>query len=334
MDKAFEPTHPLVSEFSDSFVEYPPLDTILKDLHRLRKISGRSGFKPSIMITGDAGVGKTSLIRHFEQYCKDVGGPKVLRIDVRPSWHETLQLIYKTLTGSKNTRGLMRASADGLFSVVVDELKNHHVGMLIINEAQQLFEITTTSKRLDIDNQLKNISDLADLCIVFVGMPWSIELLKDQQWLSRVKRIHSIPLFKIQNAEKMEKKAFKTCLEELSKALPLQEPPLLQDKSFSARLFAYSKGEMRALKFVLSEGLSLALESGSRTLTFEHLFEATKLEFEDSVNPFNPNLTNIDIEQVSRYTTLKKDPKTGEVIRTNREYELLKNVPLSQLMTK
>lgn len=328
----------IVSEFNESFALFPPFDAILQDLERLRGKSVRAGFKPSMLIYGDTGAGKSALLEHFFLSTKLVSGPKVLRTRVRPSLQETLGwILYDLNPRRRNNRFVKQASEIGLTDMVIRELKSSGIGVMIIDECQEFVEIRSRDEKKDISNRLKMISEEASLSIVFVGMPWAVEITKDTQWDSRIRLTREIPYFKVINSDgrsdKEEMKRFALCLKAISALMPFEHRPRLELPEFSFPLLSYSRGEMRALKELLADALELALLEKSNEFQKRHLREAVDLTGEE-INPFDEKLSSLKIQTVWQYTRFELDDKTGRRERFDRVFTDFAEVPINKLLSK
>ncbi|RXJ71349.1 hypothetical protein CS022_21210 [Veronia nyctiphanis] len=328
----------LVSNFNQSFALFPPFDAILNDLEKLRSKSARAGFKPSMLIFGDTGAGKSALLEHFTKSSQTKTGPKVLRTRVRPSLQETLSWILHDLNPHRrNNRFVKQASEIGLTDMVIRELKQSDIGMVIIDECQEFVEIRSSDDKKDISNRLKMISEEASVSMVFVGMPWSKEIARDSQWESRIRIVRELPYFRVINNDgtnnKEEMKRFAQSLRALSKSMPFSNPPELELPEFSLPLLAYSRGEMRALKDLLADALEIALLKGANTLTRKHLKEAADLTV-DGKNPFDNKANVIEIQTIQQYTRFELDDQTGKRERFDRAFTALKSIPIRQLISK
>ncbi|WP_243978704.1 TniB family NTP-binding protein [Vibrio natriegens] len=328
----------LVSDFNQSFALFPPFDAILSDLEKLRNKSARAGFKPSMLIYGDTGAGKSALLEHFTKESKSKTGRKVLRTRVRPSLQETLSWTLHVLNPlRRNNRFVKNASEIGLTDMLIRELKQANIGIMIIDECQEFVEIRSNDDKKEISNRLKMISEEASVSMIFVGMPWSKEITRDSQWESRIRLVREIPYFKVINENgsnnKKEMKRFALSLMEISKLMPLDKQPQLELPEFSFPLLAYSRGEMRALKDILSDALEIALNEGAKELTRYHLQEAAKFSVEGE-NPFDEKVNMIQIQTIQQYTRFELDDKTGRRERFDRAFTALQQIPINKLLSK
>ena len=316
----------LLSQFNECFVDFVPFNQLLQDLNRLRNQSQLSGFKASMLITGDTGSGKSALINHFYQQCKNDNNPTVILTRVRPTLEETLQQILIDVDDFRRRKTPKGMSQFGLIERLMDCIKAKDIGLIIINESQELIELKSEHQRREIANKLKMISEEASVSIVFVGMPWADELLSDPQWDSRVRIKRTIPYFKLSSVDEMRRYA--KCLKRLSKALPVKERPQLELPKYSFPLFAVCKGEMRALKYVLSEALRIALEEEASTITTAHCATAAVLiyDFSDEDNPFKKSAEEISVVEIEQYTSSEDD----KII----ERKFSKAIPIMDLLVK
>lgn len=297
----------LISQFNECFVPFSPFDQLLGDLTRLRQQSQQAGFKPSMLITGDTGSGKSALIRHFELQCQNDGEPPVIVTRVRPTLEETLQQMLIDVDDFRRRKVPKSRSQFGLIERLMDCIKAKRVSLIIINESQELTELKSEHQRREIANKLKMISEEASVSIIFVGMPWADELLSDPQWDSRVRIKRTIPYFKLSTIDEMRRYA--RSLKLLSKALPLNVRPPLEQAEYCFPLFAICKGEMRVLKHVLSEALRIAFDERAETISSLHCLKACELIYGFSIvdNPFNKKTEEISVVEIEQYACSEDD---------------------------
>ena len=312
MDVLSQDKEEKLKSFINIFVEHPILTTIIEDFDRLRYNKRLGGEQQCMLLTGDTGSGKSSIINHYlaktkiDNTARDAKHIPVLvsRIPSKPSLDSTITELLKDLGhfGSFHSNHRTRRNAQGLTETLISHLKNCKTELIIINEFQELIEFKSGRNRQEIANRLKYINEEAQIPIVLVGMPWADHIANEPQWSSRLTIRREIPYFKLSH----DPKCFVQFLMGLAKRMPLDVTPDFKDKKIVFSLFSASSGCLRKLKIILNEALKLALIEGSSTLSNQHLARVYDIYRVDDSNPFNlgiEELTACEVLQYSNYDT-------------------------------
>ena len=190
--------------FIECYVETPLLRSIQQDFDRLRFNKQFAGEPQCMLLTGDAGTGKSSLLRHYMAKSPGQVGHGFIRkpllisrIPSKPTLESTMVELLKDLGqwGSEYRRN--KSSAESLTEALIKCLGRCETELIIIDEFQELIENKTREKRNQIANRLKYISETAKIPIALVGMPWAVKIAEEPQWASRLLIRRSLPYFKL-----------------------------------------------------------------------------------------------------------------------------------------
>jgi len=324
--------------FINVFVEHPILTTIMEDFDRLRYNKKLGGEQQCMLLTGDTGSGKSSVINHYLASIKVDNTAReamhipilVTRIPSKPSLETTIVELLKDLGqfGCFSNNQRSKSNAQGLTENLITHLKSCGTELIIINEFQELIEFKSGRNRQEIANRLKYINEEAQIPIVLVGMPWAEHIANEPQWSSRLTIRRKIPYFKLSQ----EPKVFISLLMGLAQRIPLSVTPDFKDKKIAFSLFSASSGCLRKLKVILNEALKLALIEDAPTLTTQHLSNVyEKYGFDDS-NPFNLEINELTAREVLKYSSydigaVRDDEALIPTIYTDK-------LPISQLLKK
>ena len=327
-----------LTAFINVFVEHPILTTIIEDFDRLRYNKKLGGEQQCMLLTGDTGCGKSSVINHYFARSKVDNSAReamhipvlVSRIPSKPSLDSTITELLKDLGhfGSNYSNQRMRLNAQGLTETLILHLKSCGTELIIINEFQELIEFKSGRNRQEIANRLKYINEEAKIPIVLVGMPWAEHIGNEPQWSSRLAIRRKIPYFKLsQNPQ-----YFVQFLMGLAKKMPLKVAPDFKDKKMVFALFSASSGCLRKLKIILNEALKLALIEDAPTLTTQHLSKIYETYGFDDSNPFNLDVEELTAREVLKYSSYDigaacDDEALIPTIYTDK-------LPISQLLKK
>lgn len=316
-----------LSKFNDSIVMHSQVKVIFNDFDELRQNRLFQRDQQCMLLTGDAGVGKSHVINSYKKSVlatqnssRDTIPVLVSRISSGKGLDATLIQILTSLDLFGSSQRNKRGYKTDLNIKLVEALKRAQVELLIINEFQQLIEFKSREERQRIANGLKEISEEAKVPIVLVGMPYAEIIAEEPQWASRLVRKRKLEYFSLKN-EKARKYYIKY-IKRLAKHMPFDEPPKLEGKHIAIALFSFCRGENRALKHFLSESLALALSNGE-SLGIQHFIETyEKIQLPNEVfkssnttsikNPFKQNLEDIMISELiepSKYNPNALDPE-------------------------
>lgn len=324
-------------QFNDCIVEHPQIKIIFNDFDELRQNRLFQMDQQCMLLTGDAGVGKSHIINHYrkrvlasQNYSRSTIPVLISRISKGKGLEATLIQVLADLNlfGSKQRK--KPGYQTDLTKKLIECLVKAQVELLIINEFQELIEFKSRQERQHIANELKFISEEAKVPIVLVGMPWAELIAEEPQWSSRLVRKRKLDYFSLQKG----KNYYIQYIKGLAKKMPFAEPPALGDMQIAAALFSACRGENRSLKHLLSESLKIALVS-DENLEIKHLalaFDKLELlgkeaqrqrknkEDKDIVidNPFTQNLKDIDIYEVIKHSQYDPNALDPEHILTGR----------------
>ncbi|NGZ19142.1 AAA family ATPase [Vibrio aestuarianus] len=314
----------LLTQYHNSFVIYPDVQQIFDGLDWIVRRSQFGNFTPSILITGGTGAGKTSLINYYLKH--HFNDNEVLVTRVRPSFIETLIWAIDKLGVPYNTRS--KRSEIGLQDYFINSVKKSNLKLLVIEEAQELFECASPKERQKIRDRLKMISDECRFPIVFIGIPTAKLILEDSQWDRRIMVKRELPYIRITSASSVD--VYIDLLEELENQLPIPVEPELSDMDTAMRLLAATKGMLGAIKELVGYALELALLAGESAVTNEDFVLAFEtINGPDVLNPFTTNIDNLLIPQVIEYEGFIIDPESGEIKFTK---QLFQDMPLAALL--
>ncbi|MBY7822142.1 TniB family NTP-binding protein [Vibrio furnissii] len=314
----------LLAEFHQSFVVYPDVEKVFEGLDWIVRRSQFGKFAPSMLITGGTGAGKTSVV---ETYLNNhFASSEVLITRVRPSFVETLVWAIEKLNVPYNSRS--KRSEIGLQDYFIDSVKKSKLKLLVIEEAQELFECASPKERQKIRDRLKMISDECRLPIVFIGIPTAKLILEDSQWDRRIMVKRDLPYIRITNEESLD--IYIALLEGLEKTLSISVVPELSDMDMAMRLLAASKGMLGLIKELVGYAFELALLEGKRQITQNEFIQAFKSIFgPDISNPFEIELDKLLIPQIIEYEGYLLDSDSGDIKFTHQIFE---DIPLTELL--
>ena len=312
-------------QFNDCIVEHTLVKKIFNDFDELRQNRKFQIDQQCMLLTGDTGSGKSHIINHYKKrvqanqnYSRTSIPVLVSRISKGKGLEATLIQVLSDLDlfGSKQRN--KRGEKPDLTKKLIETLVKAEVELLIINEFQELIEFKNRQERQYIANELKLISEEAQVPIVLVGMPWAELIAEEPQWSSRLVRKRNLDYFSL----KKDRKYFRRYLMGLAKQMPFDSLPQFEEQYTITALFSACRGQNRALKHLLSEALKLALSCNEElqnkhlSIAFDELEllgkeaqkqikkKAAKGKDKEIIidNPFTQNLKDIDISEVIKHS--------------------------------
>lgn len=306
----------VLTEYHRSFVIYPDVEKIFEGLDWILRRSKFGKFAPSMLITGGTGAGKTALIENYKD--THLSDSNILITRVRPSFTETLIWAIDMLHLPFNHRS--KRSEIGLQDYFISCVQRSDLKLLVIEEAQELFECASPRERQKIRDRLKMISDACLLPIVFVGIPTARLILEDSQWNRRIMVKRELPYIRVTDDDSLD--SYIDLLDGLRHFLPITAVPELSDMELAMKLLAASKGMVGQIKELVGYALELALLTGCKTLTMKHFSQAyATIQGADVPNPFSTKIDELLIPQIIEYEDYVLDSNSGEIKFTKQLFQ-------------
>ncbi|GHA91896.1 TniB family NTP-binding protein [Modicisalibacter luteus] len=316
-----------LASFHDCFVPCKAINEVINDFAELRDKWRFGGEQECMLITGESGSGKTFAVKEYMKSCLPFREGDIVNTPVlfsRIPSDVSLKNTMLELLGDLGQFGMSyregRSGNSSLTESLINLLGKCKVQLVIIDEFQELLEFKTRKEVQRIANRLKLINDKANIPIVLMGTPICLAIAKEPQWSSRLIRRRNIPYFSIK--DECDDAEFVGVLKGLANRMPFREPPELHRDEMRLPLFAACKGEMRHLKRILENALSLCLKEGGDCLKINHLSKAyEKVSKGRAYNPFNvKNISDIKLEFVEKGSGYKYSSDGGEIVPENLEY--------------
>ncbi|GAA0786741.1 MULTISPECIES: TniB family NTP-binding protein [Pseudomonadati] len=259
-----------LKEFGTCFLELPIVIEIFEDFDDLRFNRGYQSDPQCMILTGEAGSGKSFLIQEYRRRVNFSSSSRrsevpvlITKVSSNKGLDNTLVQILSDLDtfGCHQIKGRIKVD---LTKKVVQELVKSKVELLIINEFHDLVKFKNYQERQVIMSALKFISEEANIPIVLVGMPWMEYIINDSEWDSRLRRKKHLSYFSYK--AKKDRDHFRELLVGFSKRMSFDSRQILHSKELTRALFAVCRGELRQLKSFLYEAYKMALQNHESTL--------------------------------------------------------------------
>lgn len=297
-----------IEQIENIFVETPIIKEIIADINEVMetaKIVGYSKQPDSILITGQSGMGKTTIFDYylskFPRVQKDEGDfvpilASTLLDDKSPKGApgHMLRDLGDWLEGKGGTRG-------ELTDRFVTQCNGAKVEAIFIDEFQNAIENGTDNIIFNTSEWIKTLINLTGRPICLFGMPYSQQVIEANiALINRFPIIHHIEEYDQETGQE-----WLDFLEEVDNQLPFKKKANLNDEDLGLRLLAAAGGNIgRLMKRIIKPAAKAAVKDKSQTITHGHLFSAAKkrLKLADNENPLNLDKSLYDLEVVHLIT--------------------------------
>lgn len=273
------------------FARFPHVESTLSHLKRLHEYSCDGEEPEHIMLIGESGVGKSTVLQHFaglhpriehEEYTE----VPVLYAKVPASC--TIRKLAQCMLKAMNSPFWDKGDEGILTNHLVALLKNCKVRQVILDEVNHLVERGGEKTHHHIADWIKMLSDDTNVSFVLSGIPRSERLLQtNDQLRGRFREVISIERFSFRNdrSKKLVRRAllaFETLLGDL--------PCVSFSEEATAQSIVYATdGRLREIRRLLVRAVELSFAKTSPELTKKELSSAfTSVIFRDALDVRNP----------------------------------------------
>jgi type II secretory pathway predicted ATPase ExeA len=319
------------------YVKHPHSENLLKKIDYCRTHSKISAEPDGMLITGQQGMGKSTL---WKRYVKDFPRTKtetgmiipVLTVGIKaPATPKSLVTVLLSALGDPAAeRGANVTQTLRLYRY----LERCQTELIILDEFQHFIDRDLSKVLKTISDWLKMLMNDTGLPIVLIGMPNSVRVL-DAHGNEQLKRRFSV-------RESLQPFAWSVSgdlsivkfLKKLDDLLPLIESSNLADQDTAYRIYCATNGEMYRMMDLVRMATTLALDDGVERICMRLLFKAYEacpaLDELDAGNPFEEGSTPKPLAKKATKTNAGED-----VEATNRRVKSGKyEVPLSSVLVK
>ncbi len=283
------------------FVESPTIKNILSSIDEIRDDAVQSGFSnlpDCILVTGESGAGKTSLIEKYLNKSPIGEGDE----------HTSIPILHADLPNSKHPKPIaerLLLALEGMAADVrvgdhskltgqlIHQMNKARVELVILDEFQHFIE--SQSERVIEQNGdwLKSFINASKRPVILFGMPWSKVVLSSNSQLSNRFGLR----FDLHPFTRDSYNDFRVFLKRVDKELPFTGDFQLFTADTAFRLFAASSGNIGLLmRHIIRPAARTAVKQGLGGLSNEILYRACDSRMEVlhlTSNPFHGDIENI-----------------------------------------
>lgn len=282
------------------YIQSPHLTNALRSIERCR---GSFQVKPEpncILVYGDRGTGKTSLINRYiakntRKHLED--GSSIIpvfssEVQAASTVSQFYTSLLKGLGDPFPEKGQTVPKGERLHRLL-RELKTE---LIIIDEFHELLDGQNQKVMTNVASAIKTLINQTKIPVILAGTAIAKIVLDNNHELRRRFRTSEyLPRFSIHTEQ--EQFTFRKFLAEYDKALPFMKLSNLPAMETYERMFAASLGLPSGIGSLLSEAAELAIYDGSESIGTEHLIEGYNLSLLDQTeipgNPFEVNISEL-----------------------------------------
>ncbi|RMC98545.1 transposase [Aquitalea palustris] len=298
MDLKYEDVKQKLQAIKEIRVHYPIFSAILANMERCLEESVDLAEPLCMIITGDTGVGKSTIIKTMSdrhpsiKTSEEVNTPVLVASVPLPATIGALYTSILTALGAPfPDRGKIEYKRLRLFEL----LKRCNVRLIILDEFQHLVERGTRQRIETVADAIKSLINQTALPFILVGMPAACAVLEySPQLAGRFPLSAEIPLF-----DWLEQPtSFERLLNCFEKALPFAKPSGFGDETMPARFYLATGGNFRSFTTLIRDASRSALMQDCARIEREHLIRSFNTLLAANrrlrANPFQESNTAIE----------------------------------------
>jgi hypothetical protein len=248
-----------------------------------------------LMIAGPSGVGKTSLIRFYqEQFPRfsDGGVTRIPVLTVSTPAGPTVKNLAQAILASLGDPAAHRGSAEEKTQRIHLFLERCEVEIVFLDEFHHFFYTESTKHFRHISDWLKGLMDASHVALILVGLPEGEEVVKaNPQLWRRFSSRSLLSAFNFEDADDFIE--FRGLMKAFQEALPLEIAVPLHEGNLARRFWVASDGRLDYVRKILEGAVSVANTAGIRCLDLPVYASAFRNQIWDRVserlNPFHPD---------------------------------------------
>jgi AAA domain len=261
------------------YIRSPEIKSIIDAIETTRIESAVSDYKfepRAIVITGEEGAGKSTLIEQFlsqsenlQSHTSEYTKIPLLRISLL-GITSSKQMMEHILRQFNIDEKLLSGNTQELLHTAVTLLRACKVELVFVDEAQSVVESANKNVNHDVTDNIKRLMIESKVPFIFFGLPWLKGAFQANQQLCRRCAYYQLKDYSLDTYED-----FLIFLTLFGKKIPLQNNVQFTQLEMSFRLFAASMGRVGFLtENILKSACKKAIMSGSESLERSHIENA------------------------------------------------------------
>ncbi|PXX51125.1 TniB family NTP-binding protein [Aquitalea magnusonii] len=266
--------HVLLKKIAAIRIRYPLFIAILADMDRCLAESPDLREPLCMLITGDTGVGKSTLIDTFKQLHpkqNTVEGTEIPVLEASLQLPVTIGGLFSSILDAMGAPYADRGTVEFKRRRLMELLKRCRVQLVILDEFQHLVERGTRQRIEAVADAIKSLINHSGIPFILVGMPTAHAVLEySPQLAGRFPLRRDLPSFNW-----LERPAdFERLLTFFEQALPFEKPSGFCDDTLPARFYLATGGNFRAFTTLIYDASRTALMRGGVRIEREQLIRS------------------------------------------------------------
>ncbi|MCH1627416.1 TniB family NTP-binding protein [Ferdinandcohnia quinoae] len=257
-------------------VPHPRYSFIMSKIEEMHFYSKGSVQPESIFLSGETGVGKTTLLEEYRnRYPRSIidGYTIVPVLYNKVPVGATPKSVAASLLRSLGDPAYDKGTENSQTARLLYFIKVCKVEMIIIDEFQHLIDRETKHVLNKASDWVKSFCDEAGVPVILCGMPESQKIFAHNAQLDR-RFAEKIDMNRFCYTTREEQIEFRGFLKSIDEELPFYHKSFLADKKLSDRMFYATNGVPYYVNKILLEATTIAAKSGNDSLDENHLHEA------------------------------------------------------------
>jgi hypothetical protein len=284
------------------YVERDVADEVFGVIDHMRKRARVLTEPKSLMLIGDTGMGKTTLLKAYleKNPSKLVDNCRVspvvyVSIPVKTTIRGAATEILRVMEVPRYNKG----NLDDRTHLVKSQLVAQKVEVILVDEMQHVVEASGAKSLPKVGDFFKDLSKKAKVPFVLTGMPATKEVVSQNDQLKRMCRLKNIGPFTAASGD--EFLSFRRFLVKVDAQLPFSEQARLGDPDTARLIFAATQGKICHVMSLIREAAMLAIENGAHVVRMDHLSHAFDSQLDSVVpidnNPFDPKYKDAELKK-------------------------------------